>query len=73
MRDLPFNYSVHKKGRFFRPEYKLLLTFCWNHKDVITMLAGHSYTVWNPLWWRFIPFTSPKLFLNDSKNPGNAQ
>ena len=71
MRDFPFNYSVHKKGRFFKREYKLLLSFCWNHGDVINMLAGHSYTVWNPFWWSIMPFTNPKLFINQPTMKSN--
>ena len=64
MRDMSFRYIVHKSGRFLRSEFVVMLSSYYGHGETVTTGSG-KFVVWNPFWWRLLPFTNPKLFIKN--------
>lgn len=63
---MSFKYLIHKNGRFFRKEFTMMMSFYYGHGDIVSD-ASNSYVVWNPSWWRMLPFTNPKLFIKNQQ------
>lgn len=60
-----YSYKVYKKYRPFKAKFSIMFNSNWisHHKDIITASSDYKLKVWNPWWWKALPFTKSRFII----------